>query len=83
MTCHARAAVNAGGARVIPFLGQQAAVLPLIGGDPLQPVPTYSGRPDPSWYFLDTSHGTELRNLQTDFIWAIPFKARSSKTPSP
>lgn len=83
ITCHARAAVNAGGGSSFPIFGEQA-LLPLIAGDSLQPVLTYSGRPDPSWYFLDTGNGLALCNLQTDFIWAIPFKARSSKTaPNP
>jgi hypothetical protein len=81
MTCHARAAVDAGGASSFPFFGQQAP-LPLIDHDSLQPVLTYNGPPDPSWYFRDTSNGSTLRNLQTDFIWAIPFKAQSSKKPS-
>jgi hypothetical protein len=64
-----------------PFFGQQA-LLPLIDQDSLQPVLTDNGPPDPSWYFRDTSNGSTLRNLQTDFIWAIPFKAKSSKRPS-
>ena len=79
ITCHARATVNAGGVSGFPIFGEQA-VLPLVTGDSLQPVLTYSGRPDPSWYFLDSGNGSTLRNLQTDFIWAIPLKARPSKT---
>jgi hypothetical protein len=79
ITCHARAAVDASGNSALPFFGQQAE-LPLLGGDPLQPFLAYNGRPDPSWYFLDTSNGSTLRNLQTDFVWAIPFKAHSRKT---
>jgi hypothetical protein len=81
MTCHARAAVNSSGASALPFFGQQAA-LPLIGGDTLQPVLTYNGRPDPSWFFTETSNGSSLQNLATDFVWAIPFKAHSINAPA-
>ena len=58
--------------------GEQA-LLPLITGDSLQPVLTYNGRPDANWYFLDAGNGSAIRSLQTDFIWAIPFKAKSIK----
>ena len=78
ITCHSRAAVNASGSSSFPFFGQ-AAGLPLIATDPLQPVPTYNGPPDPNWFFEGTSNGLSLRNLQTDFIWAIPFQANSIK----
>ena len=56
ITCHARAAVNAGGGSSFPFFGEQV-LLPLIAGDSLQPVLTYNGHLDPSWYFLDTGNG--------------------------
>jgi hypothetical protein len=42
---------------------------------------TYNGRPDASWYFLEVGKGSALRSLQTDFIWAIPSKAKSIKKP--
>lgn len=81
ITCHARAAVNMSGNSSFPIFGEQA-LLPLISLDPLQPVLTYNGRPDPNWYFFDTGGGSALRNLQADFIWAIPFNAKSSKRPT-
>jgi hypothetical protein len=81
ITCHARATVNAAGANGFPTVGKnfgfgEQAQLPLLSGDSLQPVVTYNGRPDPSWYFHESSNGTSLRLLQTDFVWAIPFQAR-------
>ena len=82
ITCHSRAAVSAGGASGFPGFGEQATLPLIFPNDSLQPFLTYNGRPDPSWYFQDTGLGTSLRNLQTDFIWAIPFKANSIKTPS-
>lgn len=83
ITCHSRAAVNASGGSGFPIFGEQA-LLPLLNGDSLQPVLTYNGPPDPNWYFLDSGNGATLRNLQTDFIWAIPLKAHSIKsTPNP
>jgi hypothetical protein len=78
ITCHARAAVTATGESGLPIFGEQAT-LPLIQNDTLQPVITYNGRPDPSWYYVEAGTGTTLRNLQTDFLWAIPFKAHSQK----
>ncbi len=47
-----------------------------MSGDPLQPVNTYNEPPDASWYFSLVGNGSSLRNLQTDFLWAIPFRAR-------
>jgi len=83
ITCHSRAAVNANGGSSFPFFGEQG-LLPLLNGDSLQPVLTYNGPPDPGWYFLNSGNGSTLHNLQTDFIWAIPMRAHSSKTaPNP
>jgi hypothetical protein len=79
MTCHARATVNSSGASGFPSGFGQRAILPLLGRDTLQPVLTYNGRPDPSWYYRESSAGTSLRNLQTDFVWAIPFRASSAR----
>jgi hypothetical protein len=84
ITCHSRATVNSSGANGFPGVGNvfgfgEQAVLPLLGSDSLQPILTYNGRPDPSWYFMESSAGTSLRNLQTDFVWAIPFKVRPAK----
>jgi hypothetical protein len=86
ITCHARATVTMDGTSGFPGhpgFGQQAT-LPLLAGDPLQPVQTFNGPPDPSWYFVNAGQGTILRNLATDFVWAIPFKAKSCKiSPKP
>jgi len=79
ITCHARAAVNATGNSSFPIFGEQAT-LPLITDDSLQPFLTYNGVPDPSWYFLNNGNASALSNLQTDFLWAIPFKAHSANT---
>jgi hypothetical protein len=84
VTCHARATVNSTGANGFPRVGGifgfgQQAILPLLSKDSLQPTLTYNGRPDPSWYYLESSAGTSLRNLQTDFVWAIPFLAKPAK----
>jgi hypothetical protein len=77
ITCHARAAVNARGASSFPFFGEQSA-LPLVQGS--QGPATYNGLPDPNWYFSSNGEITQLLNLQTDFVWAIPFKARPAVT---
>jgi hypothetical protein len=87
ITCHARAAVTAGGTSSFPLFGEVSA-LPLLGvnqvGTPNPGFSTYNGVPDPSWYFsiagqLGHPAGAVLQNLQTDFIWAIPFRARAAK----
>jgi hypothetical protein len=39
------------------------------------------GYPDPNWYNSFNSHRSERLFLQTDFVWAIPFKARPAKNP--
>ena len=81
ITCHSRAAVRSDGTSSFPIFGEQAT-LPLIVTDSLQPLITHNGRPDPSWFFMETGNGATLRNLQVDFVWAIPMKASSSK-PAP
>jgi hypothetical protein len=81
ITCHARATVNATGASGLPIFGEQST-LPLIVTDSLQPILTYNGRPDPSWYFSDPGTGSTLQNLQADFLWAIPFRAQPKKAAS-
>lgn len=83
ITCHSRAAVGALGKSSFPIFGEQA-MLPLLDQDSLQPVLTYNGNPDPSWYFGEAGATTVLRSLQTDFIWAIPLRAKPAKpTPKP
>lgn len=81
MTCHARAAVNAGGNSAFPFFGQSAG-LPLESQVPLQfqtQFTTYNGVPDPNWFYTFTSNGATLVNLQSDFVWAIPFRVKPAK----
>ncbi len=73
ITCHARAAVNAHGTSSFPVFGEERA-LPLI--EDSQGPTTYYGLPDLNWYFSNNGNGTRLLNLQTDFVWAIPFKAK-------
>jgi hypothetical protein len=77
ITCHARAAVNVAGKSSFPIFGEQDT-LPL--GSQQGPL-TYNGLPDPNWYFQNDGNGARLINLQTDFVWAIPFKARAAKSP--
>jgi hypothetical protein len=72
ITCHARAAVNAHGSSSFPGFGE-ARTLPLIENS--QGPITYNGLPDLSWYFSNNGNGTQLLNLQTDFVWAIPLRA--------
>ncbi|HEY0075147.1 MAG TPA: hypothetical protein VGB77_13700, partial [Abditibacteriaceae bacterium] len=77
ITCHARAAVTAQGDSAFPIFGEQS-LLPL-DGDMAQTAITYNGRPVPDWFFRFNGQGAQLLNLQTDFVWAIAFKANSVK----
>ncbi|MCH8874436.1 hypothetical protein IH824_17020 [candidate division KSB1 bacterium] len=78
MTCHARAAVNGQGLNAFPFFGNKKTLpleqIPQIGSS-TETLVTYNGSPDPNWFYTFTNRGGELVNLQTDFVWAIPFKA--------
>lgn len=70
MTCHSRATTQG------------------LAGSPngLSPYPgvagftdsgqSFNGVPDPSWYY-STNHPRHRWSVQTDFVWAIPFKANS------
>jgi hypothetical protein len=83
ITCHSRAAFTAAGASSFPIFGEKQT-LPLVGlpqqgseGSQGSTSITYNGTPDPNWYFQFTgANGTTLVNLQADFVWAIPFKAK-------
>lgn len=82
ITCHSRAAVTAKGASSYPVFGEKQS-LPLGGitqqgaiGSQASLVNTYNGPPDPAWFFHFSGKGTRLLNLQTDFVWAIPFRAK-------
>ena len=80
MTCHGRAAVNSKGKDSFPVAGFKTT-LPLEGLE-VQGIQSYNGVPDPNWYFKFTYNpstgvsAAELLNLQMDFVWAIPFKAK-------
>ena len=81
MTCHARAAVDSNGHSAFPIFGEKEP-LPIQTASPQQyqtEFTTYNGAPDPSWYWLFTGKGTQKTNMQTDFVWAIPFRAKPAK----
>lgn len=81
MTCHARAAVDVTGASAFPIFGEKEP-LPLQPESPQQfqtEFSTYNGTPDPNWFWLSTGTGTKKLNMQTDFVWAIPFRAKPAK----
>jgi hypothetical protein len=83
MTCHARAAVNANGQSAFPIFGEKEP-LPLQTKSPQEfqtEFTTYNGSPDPSWFWMFTGKGTVKTNMQTDFVWAIPFRAKPAKKP--
>jgi hypothetical protein len=70
MTCHARATVQ-------PTPGPPNGLSPYPGVAGFTPDnQSYNGTPDPDWYY---SGNDPLRRwaVQTDFVWAIPFKANS------
>jgi hypothetical protein len=70
MTCHARAAVQA-----TPGPPNGLSPYPGIAGFTPEGQ-SYNGTPDPDWYY---SGNDPVRrwSVQTDFVWAIPFKANS------
>ncbi|HUP49309.1 MAG TPA: hypothetical protein VNA04_11015 [Thermoanaerobaculia bacterium] len=81
MTCHARAAVDRTGASSFPIFGERQP-LPLQSLSPLQfqtQFTTYHGTPDPSWFWLFSGREPKKLHMQTDFVWAIPFRARPAK----
>lgn len=90
ITCHSRAAATPQGTSAFPLFGEKSN-LPLMGisqtNMPYTTILTYHGLPDPNWYyqavgqdapFAGAAPGLRLRNLQTDFVWAIPFQAQST-----
>lgn len=81
MTCHARAAVDSNGRSAFPLFGEKEP-LPLQTESPQQfqtEFTTYNGAPDPNWFWQFTGQGTRKVNMQTDFVWAIPFRAKPAK----
>jgi len=82
MTCHARAAVDAAGKNAFPIFGE-AKPLPLQTGSPEMfdtQFTTHNGTPDPNWYTHMTGQALVPLFRQTDFVWAIPFRAQPAKT---
>lgn len=65
MTCHSRATVGDAGNSPYPTA---AGLTP--------DFQSYNGTPDPNWYYSNLNPGN-VWSLQTDFVWAIPFKANS------
>ncbi len=81
MTCHARAAVNAQGQNAFPIFGE-ASGLPLQDQSPenfQNQFTTHHGTPVPSWYTILTGQSSTPLFRQTDFVWAIPFRAQPVK----
>jgi hypothetical protein len=77
ITCHGRAAVTAAGKDAFPVAGFKPRL-------PGEPVESYNGNLDPNWFWrfaFDPSGKAQQVpvNLQTDFVWAIPFRAKSAK----
>ncbi|MCA1992795.1 MAG: hypothetical protein LDL41_12290 [Coleofasciculus sp. S288] len=79
ITCHARAAINSKGMNAFP----RAGFKPPIPGEPFPNLQSsYNGSPDPDWYYHFTSISDPskpskiLENLQMDFVWSIPVKAK-------
>ncbi len=74
ITCHARAAVQATANGNPGTLGANglSPYLNVAGFTP--DGQSYNGTPDPNWYY---SGNRPIRRyaVQTDFVWAIPFKA--------
>ncbi|MGH8582770.1 MAG: hypothetical protein ACREWG_08245 [Gammaproteobacteria bacterium] len=75
----------------LPTSAEMAALDPFPSLENLeaQGIESYSGVPDPNWYRKFTYHpgtgvsGAQLVNLQMDFVWAIPFKARPLSSTKP
>ncbi len=83
MGCHARAAVTPEGKSAFPIFGERQG-WPLSQTTPAQfgiQFFTVFGGPDPNWFNSFNGNGSERFFLQTDFVWAIPFKANPAKNP--
>lgn len=70
MTCHARAAVQA-----TPSPPNGLSPYPDIAGFTPEGQ-SYNGTPDPDWFYSGNDPGRRWA-VQTDFVWAIPFRANS------
>jgi hypothetical protein len=74
ITCHSRAAVAADGQDAFGA-GFKDLLLPPIGVQ----IESYNGYPNPNWFWTKSVGGPALKNLQMDFVWAIPFRARAAQ----
>jgi hypothetical protein len=70
MTCHARATVQA-----TPGPPNGLSPYPGIAGFTPEGQ-SYNGTPDPSWFYAGNDP-VRRWSVQTDFVWAIPFRASS------
>ncbi len=70
MTCHARATIQATSAAPMGL-----SPYPNIAGFTPEGQ-SYNGTPNPEWYY-STNHPIRRWSVQTDFVWAIPFRANS------
>lgn len=81
MTCHSRAAVDAQGKNAFPIFGEvQPLPLQTLSPENFQTqFNTHNGPPDPSWFTKFTGQAAVPLFRQTDFVWAIPFRAQPVK----
>lgn len=70
MTCHARATIQATSGAPLGL-----SPYPYIAGFTPEGQ-SYNGTPNPEWYY-STNHPLHRWSVQTDFVWAIPFRANS------
>jgi len=72
MTCHSRATIQA-------TPGGPNGLSPYPGVAGFTPEgQSYNGTPNPSWYYSG-NHAIRRWSVQTDFVWALPFKAQSDQ----
>jgi hypothetical protein len=75
ITCHSQASVNAQGKNAFPNTGFKDDLFPVIG----PALDSYNGYPNPNWFWQKSLGGPIPKNLQVDFVWAIPTQAHSIK----
>ncbi len=91
MGCHSRAAVTSAGQKAFPFFGELPSTA-AIGNIPAEyglQFLTANGAPNPADFYHragnlnnNNPYGT-LQFLQTDFVWAIPMRAKSINQTTP
>lgn len=87
MTCHTRAAVNHGVAVRGLSKAQLDGSVPLpleflaIARPAPNPVTSYSGAPDPDWFFQRHSGSGQTGDMPivfpVDFLWQLPLQAKA------